>query len=142
MPRIVRGKLRLRVVVHADQIANGVPVLHAVQTADGDAPRIRIGGINAKDMGFDPLFDLLFFGGRGPGHVGRGHGSTAQVFQRLPKQFAILRQRRVGSKFIESHIAGLHCASVTGIAIGFEKRLNALWKFCRADVYGSNRANG
>ena len=125
--RVVRRKIIGGPEIHADEIANRVVVLGAIQAANRDAAGIGVFAIRFENLEINPRLHqfalgqcgLLFF-------VRRGHFAIAEIHERLLPELAILEQFRRRFVGIELDAALLRAVRVAVVAILLEQRQHVL----------------
>ena len=139
---VVRREHRRRVEVHAEQVADGVVILHAVEAADGDAAGIGILRVGGEDRAFDPLGEAFLFLRRGLGFFLRRHQAGAEIFQRVQPQLAVGKDFLVGLKFIEGHIALVRAVGMAVETIFFQKGAHVLVELQSAGHFRAGQGGG
>jgi hypothetical protein len=89
---VIGRELDLAVEINAEQVADGVAILDAVQSPGGDAARVRIGSVNAERVIFDPFLQPLTIRFRGLAFFGGWHQARARVFQHGQPQIFLRQQ--------------------------------------------------
>ena len=123
MAGVVRREFLVGFEVDAKQIANGVAILHSVQTADSHATGIWILRMSLEHSGLDPRLELLLFLGVRLRFFRRRHDSRPHILQHLQPEFVV--QQGIGRlQFVEGDLAFPGAVTVTVVAILREERLN------------------
>ena len=128
---IVRRQLLVHFEVKAGQVADGIAILDAIDSANSDTAGIRILGINTKGIGFDPLLQLLLLLARRTRLFGWRHETRASVLQNFEPE-VVIEQGVVGLKFVKGDVALFLAITVAIIAILREQRLNLFSKVSRS----------
>ena len=125
VPGVVRGKLLQGVEFHADQLLDGVAVIHPVEPAHGDPAGIGPERVEAERVALDPggqLLDLLL---RQRILVGRRHDMGPRVLQHAQPEL-VVPEVGLGPEFVERHLALRLAVTVAAVAVLLQHRLDVL----------------
>ncbi len=142
IPDGVGGQRGGRVIIKPHEIADGIAIFCAVETANGDAAWIKIFWINVKRRKLDPLVeDLLFLRRQARMFFRRRHEAGARVLEHLEPQLRVVEDLVGVGQRVKREICAAFAVAVAVIAIFLQDRFNLPVKLRQRRVLGQSHGS-